>query len=193
MKTFSVYTLSSPADDRVRYVGMTCKSLKCRLAGHLCRPRPHMKNWIAALRRESLHPEINLVVSDLTLDQASEMEIQLIQYLRNIGVKLLNSSSGGESGSLGCKSSVETRAKISSSLIGNKNCLGYIHSRETRAKMSRNKNALGHKHSVGTRSRMSLAKTGKYLSAEHRANMSASQILRAERRRQEEILSVMWD
>ena len=67
--------------------------------------------------------------------------------------------------SLGVTRSVEHRAKLSASLIGNTNACGYNRTAEHRAKLSAamigKKNALGHRHTDEARIKISVAKRGK--------------------------------
>lgn len=81
--------------------------------------------------------------------------------------------------------SAEKRAKISASLIGNKRTLGYRHTPETRAKMS--KTRTGRKrapYSAEWCRNISIAKKGRTLTAEHKAKIgAASRKIWDERRR----------
>lgn len=57
--------------------------------------------------------------------------------------------------------SAETRAKLSASLRGNKNCLGLKRSERELEKLRGNTRGLGHKHTAEARARMSANRTGK--------------------------------
>lgn len=100
---------------------------------------------------------------------------------------------------LGIKRSDETRRKISNALIGNKNNLGKKRSAETREKMSASmqgkKNALGKKLPLSFSEKLSIrnvgntygrANKGRPFSDSHIAAISAGQIRRRQREREEE-------
>lgn len=74
----------------------------------------------------------------------------------------------------GKKLSVEHRAKISVSMMGNNRSSGYKHSAETCAKKMGNTNSLGCVRSAETRAKISAALKGKILSRETRAKMSTA-------------------
>ena len=119
---------------------------------------------------------------------AFELEMFVIQSLKEKGVKLTNFTAGGE----GCSNpSPETRAKISPAKIGNtwnkgNNWnKGKTLSAETRAKMSAAKqgeknNMFGKNHSLEIRAKLSAAKMGNTIwlgkthSLETRAKLSAA-------------------
>lgn len=72
----------------------------------------------------------------------------------------------------GRNQSPETRTRISASLIGNQNCLGYRHTPDTLAKLSDLKK--GRPLSPETRAKMSVVRKGRPQSPEHRANLIAA-------------------
>jgi hypothetical protein len=170
MKLFSVYTLSSPEDNQVRYVGITCLPLKRRLSNHLCSGNPHKLNWVLKLRNQNLTPIIEPVYTNLTFEQATEFEIQFINHLRDSGVDLLNKSTGGECGGFGVVQSEETILKRSAANRGQQR------SEKSRIRMSEAQK--GRKHSLETKLKMSKAMKGKLrqkgrkLSEEHKRNLS---------------------
>lgn len=154
---FTVYTLCSPEDSRVRYVGMTGQTLPDRLLGHLKDPHnPHKRNWIEKLRIQNLRPCIEPVITGLTLEQAAEFERQFIFYLRDTGTDLINLSTGGEKGPLGCVRSKETRLKLASQKMGIKNP------------------SFGKRLSEHGRAKLSAALTGRKFSESHKMNLSLS-------------------
>jgi hypothetical protein len=54
----SVYTLSCPIENVVKYVGMTVNSLESRLQGHISQPLPKNTEWINTLQQKNLKPII---------------------------------------------------------------------------------------------------------------------------------------
>jgi len=78
----------------------------------------------------------------------------------------------------GHKMTQAQKDKISAAMIGKQNFLGHKHTEETRANISAammgHQNALGYKVSEETKVAISIALTGRTLSEEHRANMSAA-------------------
>lgn len=154
---FTVYTLCSPTDNQVRYVGMTGQTLPNRLLGHLKDPHnPHKRNWIAKLLSQNLRPIIEPVIAGLTLEQAGAFEKQFIFYLRSIGTDLINLSTGGEKGPLGCVRSKDTRLKLAIQKMGAKNP------------------NFGKQLSEHGREKLSAALTGRKFSEIHKMNLSLS-------------------
>ena len=68
----------------------------------------------------------------------------------------------------------ETKQKLSKSLIGNKNSLGYKHTDESRKNMSESK--IGKKHTEETKRKLSKLHKGKQFTEEHRKNLSKAQM-----------------
>lgn len=138
--------------------------------------------------------------TDVAQDVLDDYEIFYLQQYKDCGVTLLNIKDGGLFGSHG----EQTRLKIGASKVGNKYMLGKKHSNATRAKISiskkgkspawnkgvswpqeirdkMGKGSKGHipwnkgkKWGIETLAKMSAAKTGRILSDETRAKMSAS-------------------
>jgi len=202
-REYTLYGLKRPDEDTIRYIGITCSDLGLRLSQHISArgKNPHKENWIAKML--PLRPEIIPYAVGLTKDEACELEIFVIQKLRDAGHNLLNVSFGGESGSYGIKRSIETCRRISQSQIGK------ILSKETREKMSASRTGrpsgmLGKLHSWETKKKMSIkklgipkgsfssehieklrqAKLGKKQTPEHRANQALAQ--QARRKREKE-------
>lgn len=99
MKTVFIYALCEPGSGAVRYVGKA-KNLTNRLAGHLCEARRSKRNnrrlsWIRARLSSGLTPELE------TIDEVLESEWQAaeaayIEFYRDSGCNLVNSTPGGE-------------------------------------------------------------------------------------------------
>lgn len=102
---FVVYALTDPRVSRlgeIRYIGQTMKSLKSRLRGHLHDAKTrkhthHTANWIRALDREGLSPEIRPLQSCETQEQTNNLEKLLISLGRLYG-NVTNSAEGGGAG-----------------------------------------------------------------------------------------------
>lgn len=103
---------------------------------------------------------VEIVSQDLDWNTACELEIKLISdYKRKIdGGCLCNITLGGD-GSKGLQHSEDTKKKLRELLTGNKNCVGYKHSKETRNNMRLSQ--IGKKLSEETKLKMSLSRLGK--------------------------------
>lgn len=201
-KSTIIYALIDPVTREVRYIGKTTVKLNVRFTSHLRDTRPSWKlNWLTALRNAGLKPEIGILESmdgDVSLQQWQEAERFWISYLRFLGAKLTNLTSGGEGlsghvftpdhrkkigdASRGIKRSPETCARMAESRKGvscehlkklSEGRKGKRLSEEHRKKLSGI--WLGRKHSTETIARMSAAALGRKCSPETRANMSEAQ------------------
>lgn len=100
MKT-KVYVLIDPRNNKIRYVGITTKSLKKRLEGHLkdIKNRPdlnyHKINWLKNLQKDKLIPIIEEIVELDTIEEAKEFEIEYIAKYK-ILFDLTNATIGGD-------------------------------------------------------------------------------------------------
>jgi group I intron endonuclease len=93
--------------------------------------------------------ETNILVGKMecsTEDNAFNLERGLIKRLRKMGVSIVNLTDGGD-GAAGAVRSPETKAKMSSAQVGNKNSVGSKRTPETRAKMALAK--VGNQWNVG--------------------------------------------
>lgn len=109
--TIKIYVLKEPDTLKIRYVGITSKTLKQRLRKHLdnalyTKHNPHLCNWILKYYKNNQLPIIELI-EECTKDHWQEREKYWITYFKD----LLNSTIGGE-GSFGFTHSVETIDKI---------------------------------------------------------------------------------
>lgn len=83
MQTGTIYTLTDPRDDRIRYVGKTTKTATERLAGHLASPsNPAMRVWINALALQGLTPRIRTIATPSIDRLAAEEEKQIAAHAR---------------------------------------------------------------------------------------------------------------
>lgn len=82
---------------------------------------------------------VDIVVAGLTEDKAFGHEMGLIKHYRNLGLKLVNMTDGGE-GKSGCVPSEETRKKLAVATKGENNPFyGKSHSEDTKAKIRKAK------------------------------------------------------
>lgn len=130
MRAFTLYGLRRPDDKIIRYIGITCRTLKARLNAHLFRrgQNVHKDSWIKKMF--PLKPEIVPFATDLDFEAACELEISCIQKLKFLGFDLINVSLGGTAPMLGLSHSKEAREKISEAGRGR------IFSVETRKRIS---------------------------------------------------------
>ena len=115
-----IYTLKDPTTNTIRYVGQT-NDLKRRLDRHVTNSRSlkdnrHISNWIRSLNTIPIMD----VVETCDYSVRNEREQYWIDYYKNQGCDLCNSSNGGAGAG-----------------VGNKNCVGRIMSEETKAKIAK--------------------------------------------------------
>lgn len=98
-KTYSLYFLICPIENIVRYVGVSVEPKK-RLMRH-CSPceqkeNSHKFRWIRKLRSVGQKPILEIILDNLTIEEASKLEIQYIKlYRQMLGGKLTNIAVGG--------------------------------------------------------------------------------------------------
>lgn len=115
-----IYVLIDPRDDRVRYVGKSNTPRK-RLYRHILNCNEsisHKNNWIKLLLKNNLRPYVK-VIDDVPKDDWQFYEEYWIEQFRQWGVKLTNSTSGGD-GANGYKHRDESKRKMSKSHTGKK-------------------------------------------------------------------------
>lgn len=153
----------------VRYLGKTLRELRSRLAGHLYEARrgdkTHKGCWIRSMLAKGLVPSIE-VLEEVDGDGSME-EIEHIKRLREIGVRLVNGTDGGDGNP---NPSAETRKKMSDRKRGipiseetkrkiSLVTMGHLVSEETRKRLSDATKASswirGKHHSEGTLRKMS--------------------------------------
>lgn len=148
----SIYLLSDPGTGAVRYVGKTTTSLRERVSAHLLEARKnvrrsHRNHWLRTLTER---PTVTLVEEvNGRLEDINAVECRWIARLRADGCRLTNATDGGEG------------------------IVGYRHTPEAKAAMSRAR--LGKPRPPHVVEALRRANTGKRHSAEARAKMSASQ------------------
>ena len=133
-RKYCVYCHTSPSGKH--YVGITGQRPTRRWNnGEGYRESPHFYKAILKYGWENIKHEI--LYDKLSLDEAREKEIELIRRYNSDNPQYgYNLSKGGESGFAGCSWSEERRKSAQQAMLGNKYCLGYKHTRETRRKMS---------------------------------------------------------
>jgi len=123
----TIYTLTDPRDNLVKYVGKTKSTLKKRLQSHESDARTRKVrnlniNWIKNLLDNGLHPIIEELesVSEFEWEQA---EIFWINQIRVWGFQIKNMTIGGDRGGdwTGKHHTVETKLKIGKANTGKNN------------------------------------------------------------------------
>jgi hypothetical protein len=112
-KNYKVYGLIDPRTNLIKYVGITKRNLELRLSEHINTRRKYNTykiKWIDKLKSIQLLPTIILIENNLTKESACEKEIYYIDFYKSN--KLVNGTTGGESGFQVKKSSIN-RLKIS--------------------------------------------------------------------------------
>ena len=167
---FYVYEHWRPDKDEPFYVG---KGRGSR-ANMMARRNMHHKAIQSKLHRLGFAVEVRIVASNLTEEQAFEMEKNRISMWRAAGIDLTNMTDGGEgpagriglrgeksplygkpSHMLGKKHTEETRKKLSDAAKRRKPRLGAVLSEETKRKISESRK--GKKHSEETKEKMRTA------------------------------------
>jgi hypothetical protein len=111
-----IYILIDPRNEEIRYVGLT-RYPKKRLHNEIHKGHTlHFRNWIQLLKKHNLRPVME-IIETADEDTASERERYWIATKRSDGCRLLNHTSGGESG---WAISEETRKKLSDRMRGKK-------------------------------------------------------------------------
>lgn len=109
-----VYALVDPRTKEARYVGQTSIGMERPLAhsqaNRYLRYRTHQYNWIKQLVAEGLKPGV-IVLEKCSVEDLNEAECFHIAYLRSIGCRLTNQSTGGDSGARGYRWTEEQKAK----------------------------------------------------------------------------------
>ena len=125
-----IYGLIDPRTRECRYVGKS-KNAPKRLKEHLgmraLQQQTHLSKWIKSLKNKDLSPNI-IILEQTDADNWKEAEIFWVGYMKFLGAKLTNGTSGGEGGDL----SAEARKRQADALRGRKR----VFSSEHRAKIA---------------------------------------------------------
>lgn len=112
MKTTFIYTLSDPDTLEVRYIGKA-NNLKYRLWAHIQEAKNDSRNqrkcnWIKKLLLQNKKPIIE-ILEEVPLESWKKSEIYWIAQFKTWGFRLINMTSGGESGiiSENCKKALQ--------------------------------------------------------------------------------------
>lgn len=157
MNNFNIYVLREPNSEGVRYVGLTSnpKNRLIKHIGHWGGDRTHRVCWIKSLKSRGLLPEMEVIESGLTLQDAKQKEIDYIKLFKACGARLVNRTMGGDGG-LGYRHSDATKEKISQQRKGKK-----IHTEEWKKRIGLihkgNKYLLGSKQSEESKMKKSLS------------------------------------
>lgn len=124
----TIYTLSDPITNEIRYVGKTKRELRFRIYAHLSNyklrhEKSHKNSWILSLKRINLNPIVEIL--DIVNEEDWEFwEIYWIYQIKSWGFDLTNMTKGGEGGSgkgpLGYKHTDEAKKRISIANSGRK-------------------------------------------------------------------------
>lgn len=159
MNTTFIYALCEPGTRTVKYIGKTSKTAQKRLARHLkesIKLDTHLGFW---LRKVVSCGEVpNLIVLREVPGDGSDAEIRCIRICRRLGIRLVNSTDGGE----GVTMTPEIRKKIGEKNRGKPNVMkGRSRPLEVGAAVSASK--MGHEVSIATRKQISETLKGQKL------------------------------
>lgn len=103
MRTTFIYVLKEPDTGEIRYVGKS-DNPKQRFGLHLRnRGRSHKIHWIQNLLSKGLKPDLE-IIDEVSFEEWEQWEVAWIEYFRELGSQLTNTSpGGGGSGLLGEK------------------------------------------------------------------------------------------
>lgn len=101
-KTVFIYALCEPGTRTIRYIGKT-GNLKNRLKSHLANVKNkvdacHRADWIRSLLKRGLKPGIE-IIDEVPESEWPSWEAAYIQFFKELGADLTNSTDGGECGS----------------------------------------------------------------------------------------------
>lgn len=176
-----IYGVLAPNSHEYRYVGKTV-NLKDRIKSHKCdafKFNTHKSRWFRKIYASGGLPEFEVLEVVPPGGDWEEAERRWIAYFRSFGLRLLNTTDGGD-GCCGLYQTPETRAKISAAFKGR------VFTTEHLAKIAAARK--GWKASQENKENMSKARKGIPLSEEHKAKMVESQRARRLREKEERAL-----
>lgn len=119
MNKFSLYVLYSTEDFKIRYVGITTKSLAKRLSVHIYnsiyKKKTHKDKWICKCIDNRFEIRIKKIQEFQNREELFQSEINLIKILKDRNYNITNGTSGGD----GINNlSEETRKRMSDIRLG---------------------------------------------------------------------------
>jgi hypothetical protein len=157
----AIYALVDPRKpEECRYIGKTTLALNVRLNLHVNKSKrghTHRCNWLRKLAREGVRPQIELL--ELVSGDGDTAEIQMIAFCRMLGVRITNTTGGGDRGSVGYRHTAEAREKMRGLKVG-----------KSQSKEHKLNKAIAYEATGRARVRATLS--GRTLSEEHKKRIS---------------------
>lgn len=116
MNSVFIYALKDPQTLEIRYVGKAKDPSKRFRLHFAAQETCHRTNWIKSLTRRGLKPTLE-ILDEVPEAEWQQWEVAYIEYFREAGCDLVNSTFGGE-GAAGFKHSLATCAKRSARFSG---------------------------------------------------------------------------
>lgn len=132
-----IYVLKESNSEVVRYVGIT-QNYQKRFKQHLAtskNKKTRKQKWISSLINNGLTPDIEIIDSQLTSEEAGTKEMQYILLYKAMGAILVNGTRGGE-GTVVYEKSEYGKKLISERHKGHTYNRGRTHTEESRKNMS---------------------------------------------------------
>lgn len=171
MKPVFIYALCEPGTRTVRYIGQTLNPEK-RFREHVWhsrKRRTHLGNWIRELQRRGVRPNL-VVIREVPYSDWPEAERSFIRIARGLGMRLVNSTEGGE----GVVPTSETRKKLRERWSIQRRMAQAERMRRVSEGNRGRSFSKEHRDKLGAASR--LAMTGRRKSASHCAAMREAQV-----------------
>lgn len=177
MTTAFIYALCEPGTRTVRYIGKANNPEK-RLKAHIIssvHQKNHLGNWLRSLQSKNIVPNM-IILREVKYDKWQEAEERYIRIARGCGMKLVNSTDGGE----GVTITPEILKKIVAKNTGKKRTPEQCAAIRNR-QLGQNGPMFGKKASLVTRAKMRASRLGeknhnfgRVTPAETRAKISAA-------------------
>jgi len=155
MSNHVIYGLIDPDTKELKYVGFSSRVEK-RYNEHIkpsaLKQNTYKNNWIKSLIKKKLRPELIILETYELAEKLPQAEIEVIEYYKFIGCRLVNGDPGGIGGKGRKHSEEENKAK-------SERQKGKIFSKEYKLKISQSK--IGHIVTQETRDKISKANLGK--------------------------------
>lgn len=147
-----VYTLSDPNTNKIRYIGVTIRTLEVRLLEHIkecfSNKVTHKLNWIRSLLEQNLKPHIELLanIEESDIDKIYEKEQEIIRIYKEAGFNLTNGTDGGK-GTWGHILSKEAKDKIANK--ASQQWVNYTKEKKTELSLQTSKRLKGNSYRKG--------------------------------------------